>query len=49
MEVRKSIVLSVDSDVWAEFRMKAIAEDISVGGLVRRWIEEWVEENKEED
>jgi len=48
MEVRKSIVLSVDSDVWAEFRMRAIVEDISVGSLVRRWIEEWVEEDDEE-
>lgn len=44
MEVRKSIVLSIDSDTWAEFRMKAISEDRSIGDLVREWIEEYLED-----
>lgn len=42
MQVRKSIVFTIDSDVWTEFRMRAVAEDRSIGDLVREWVEEWL-------
>jgi len=40
-------VLTIDSDTWAEFRMKAIAEDRPVGELVREWIKEYLEERED--
>ena len=48
MEVRKSIVLTIDSDEWTGFKMKAVAVDKPIGEIVSEWIQEYLQEEEDE-
>ena len=41
-EVKKSIVLTVDKELWQKFKSKAALRDKKISDLVMRWIKRYV-------
>lgn len=45
-EVKKSIVLSVDEDLWRKFKSRVALRDKKIGDLVMGWIKRYVEKGE---
>ena len=48
MEVGKSIVFKIDSELWARFKSKIAHEDARIGNLIKHWIKDYTDPPKRE-
>ncbi len=48
MDVGKSIVFKIDSELWARFKGKIASEDARIGNLIKHWIKDYTDPPKRE-